>query len=358
MRTRARAVPFARTRPESLTRDMAVLPVAEWPKHLRLARSILIDKRVFDEEKALAVLVASYCAAHACAQAINQRSRDIADFAQRLKLRKIFKRIAKCARRSPAPLRRLLDRGVGCAIHDRVVDAESIEALIQALIAAFASFPKEAPALTVLRAIAPLSSLLEDANIESPNCLDAYFAEASVLLQQEYSALRAIDQRTIENALTALRDSGNAEFDAADVCESIARALDGDKGISLALHDLITEYVAVLAEIWLQNGVKPARAARSSNPSYRGKFHRFADLVLTAAVEPWSKRHDVDNHELLATLRKAHARLPSDIRKFVSCAPRRRDVEWLVSDDLVKTVLTRFKKRPPKHHTRSSFIQR
>jgi len=110
-----------------------------------------------------------------------------------------------------------------------------------------------------------------------------------------------------------LRDK-NAEFNAAGVCESIASALDGDKGINTAIHDLITEYVAALAEIWLQHGIKPARAAHPSNPNYRGKFHRFADLVLTSAVEPWSRRHDGDNQELLATLREADSYRVSALR--------------------------------------------
>jgi hypothetical protein len=344
MKRRARAVPFARRRFDSVIRDIAAVPMTEWPKHLRLARNILIDALALDDERARAVLIASYCAGHACAQAINQRSRDIADFAERLKLHKIFTRVARCARRSPAPLRRILDSSVRSTLHDTIVDAESVEALIEALVAAFASFPEEAPSLTVLRAMTLRSSIPEGTKSESRNRRRRCFSEASVLLKQDYSALRASDQRTIESALTELRDSSEAEFDAADACESIASALDGDKGINTAIHDLITEYVAALAEIWLQHGIKPGRAVHPSNRNYRGKFHHFADLVLTSAVEPWSKRHDGHNQKLSATLRKAHGQLPADIRRFVSYAPRRGDVEWLVSDDHVRAALARLKK--------------
>ncbi len=342
MKRRARPVPFARMRPDSVIRDLAVVPIAEWPRHLRLARNILSDELGLDDARAQAVLIASCRASHACTQAINQRSRDIADFAARLKLRKIFTRVAKCARRSPAPLRRALDRGCS-AIHDNIVDAESIEELIHALVAAFASFPKEATSLTVLRAVTPRSSLPEGANFESRHRLRHSFAEASDLLQQDYSALGAIDQRRIESALTDLRDN-NPEFDAGDVCDSISSALVGDKGINAAIHDLITGYVVALAEIWLQHGIKPGRAVHPSNPNYQGKFHRFADLVLTSAVEPWSKRHDGPNQKLSATLRNTHAQLPADIRRFVSYAPRRGDVEWLVSEDHVRAAIVRLKK--------------
>jgi len=121
MKRRARPVPFARMRPDSVLRDLAVVPMAEWPKHLRLARTILSDELGLDDARAQAVLIASYRASHACAHAINERSRDIAAFAERLKLRKIFRRVAKCARRSPAHLRRVLDRGVSSAIRDSIV---------------------------------------------------------------------------------------------------------------------------------------------------------------------------------------------------------------------------------------------
>jgi hypothetical protein len=357
MKRRVRAVPFARRRSESLIRNIAALPMAEWPKHLLLGRDILIDELALDDESARAVLINSYCAGHVCAQEIDQRSRDIADFAGRLKLRKIFLRISRCARRSPTPLRHALDSSVRSTIDHTTVDAESIEALIEDLIAAFARFPEEAPSFTVLRVITPRSSLPEGDKLESLRHLRRRFSEACDRLQQDYSALRALDQIKIESALTALR-TDNAEFKAADVCESISVALEGDKGLKATIHDLITDYVLTIALVWVKHGLKPYRSTRESKANYRGKFHRFADLILTGAVEPWSKRHDGNYQEFLARLRESHAQLPSELRKFLSPAPRRSDVEWLVSDDHVKVALTRLKKRPPKLHTRSSGVRK
>ena len=48
------------------------------------------------------------------------------------------------------------------------------------------------------------------------------------------------------------------------------------------IADLITNYVASVAQIWLRHGIRPGRAVHPSNPNYRSKFHRFVDLVLTA----------------------------------------------------------------------------
>lgn len=348
MKRRARPVPLARMRPDSVLRDLAVVPTADWPRHLRLARNILSDELGLDDARAHAMLFASYRAGHACAQAINERSRNIADFAACRKLRKIFTRVAKCARRSPAHLRRALDRGISPALRDSIVDAESIEALIHALVAAFARFPKEASSLTVLRAITPRSSLPKFANFESRNRLLRCFAEASDLLQQDYAALRAGNQHAIESALLELRDN-NAEFDAADVCAAISRALGQNEGEAIApfIHDLITDYAAAIAQIWHQHGIRAARARNPWDPAYRGKFHRFVDLVLTAVVDPWSKRYDGDQRNSLEKLRKAHAELPKDIRSAVSAAPRRGDVELLVSEDHIREAVARIQKTTP-----------
>jgi hypothetical protein len=144
-------------RVESVARELRNVPTSEWPKHLRLAQKILIDELSLDDARALAVIVSSCRAAHSCAREINQRSRDIADFARRLKVRRIFERIANCARRSPANLQRVLNHGVHSAIDEEVIDTETIELLIDNLLAPFASVPRNEASLTALRATVPKS---------------------------------------------------------------------------------------------------------------------------------------------------------------------------------------------------------
>jgi hypothetical protein len=348
MRRRTRAIPFARMRLNSAIRDLTALPATEWPKHLRLAREILIDELAVDDDTARALLFASFSAAHACARAINQRSRDTVDSVGRLKMRSMFARVGRCALRSPAPLRHVLDSNVRSSVRHTIIDSESMEALIDSLVAAFASFPKEATSLTVLRAMTPRPSLPKLEKIGRAG-LRRCFADGAVLCKKDYSALRAVDQRRIESALVALLNRRSADFDAADVCEAIVSALDVYEGsvIKTAIDDLITDYVATVAAIWVHHGIRPARAVQPLNPNYRGKFHRFVDLVLTAVVDPWSKRHDSDQIERASKLRKAHAQLPEDVRKVVSPARRRSDVEWLVSDDSVKRALARVRKSAP-----------
>jgi hypothetical protein len=345
MRRRARAIPFARMRLDSAIRNLAALPATEWPKHLRFAREILIGELAVDDHTTRAVLFASFSAAHACARAINQRSRDTVDTASRLKVRSMFARAGRCALRSPASVRRVIDSNVRSSVPNTTIDSESMEALIDSLVAAFASFSTEATSLTVLRAITPRPSLPKFDQIGRAS-LRRCFAEGAALLKEDYSAMRAVDQRRVESALTSLRNRRDAAFNAAEVCEAIANALDAVEGSAAktAIDDLITDYVAAVAAIWVHHAIRPGRTVNPSNPSYRGKFHRFLDLVLTAVVDPWSRRHDDAQIEQASKLRQAHAQLPEDVRKVVSPAPRRSDVEWLVSDESVKKALARIRK--------------
>jgi hypothetical protein len=329
---------------DSVLRNLTAQPVPDWPKHLRLTWAILANKRGVDDTTARAVVFASFSAAHRCAQAIDQRSRANADSVALRRLHKVFARITRCIRRSPAVLRRVLDCEVCSSFQHAIIDLESMQVLIDSFVAGFASFPREETSLTVLRTLSPRALLPKVKKIDRGR-LRRCFAKCAVFLKNDYTALRSVDQRRVEAALTTLLRS-RAEFDAADVCDTIANALDGDDGnaVNTFIYDLITDYVAAVAEIWLQHGLRPGRAV---DAHYRGKFHRFVDLVLTAVVEPWSKRHDGDEGETAASLRKAHARLPEDIRKVVSPALRRSDVEWLVSEGHLRRALRPIQKTIP-----------
>lgn len=126
MSRRARAVPFARMRPGSHLRNLANLPVEEWPKHLRMAHSILVDELKLQDDSAWEVLQSSLNAAHACAQGINQRARDVFQIRNRERLRKIFNRIARCAKRMPSFRRHAIDRKVSTQLRRAVIDSESL----------------------------------------------------------------------------------------------------------------------------------------------------------------------------------------------------------------------------------------
>jgi hypothetical protein len=225
------------------------------------------------------------------------------------------------------------------------INLESMEVLIDRLIAGFALSPKKESSLTVLRALFPRVLLPRSKRVD---VLRRRFAQGAVFFKNDYAALPPVYQRSVETTLTTLQGR-RAEFDAADVCAAIANALDANEEsiANTLIADLITNYVCSVALIWLRHGIRPSRAVDQLNPNYRSKFHSFVDLLLTAVVEPWSKRHDGDQSETLAKLRKAHARLPKDDRKDVRPALRRSDVEWLVGESHLRRALSLIQKTTP-----------
>ena len=93
------------------------------------------------------------------------------------------------------------------------------------------------------------------------------------------------------------------------------------------------EYVRKLGDGWTAVGLRPGRANRPGDATYRSRFHRFSDLVLTAFVEPSSLRHDGDLTEIRQKLHRSRLPLPADWRGAVSAGLRLSDREWLISED-------------------------
>jgi hypothetical protein len=333
-------------RTDSVVRDLAAQPMTDWPKHLRLAWEILAKKRVIDEVAARTMLFASLSAAHRCARAIDQRSREHTGSMGVQKLQKVFARIAKCIRRSPASLRQVLDRDVGSHVRSAIIDLESMEALIDRLIAGFAALPKEEASLTILRALYPKVLLPKSKRVD---VLRRRFAEAAVFLKNDYAALPSVYQRKVEATLATLRGR-RAQFDAADVCEEITNALEGaeKRTTQKFISDLITNFVSEVALIWLRRGLRLGRGVNVLKLDYHGPFHRFVEFVLTDVLEPWSKRHDGEQSEMVAKLRKAYAQLSAEDRRDVRATLRRSDVAWLVCENHLKDAFSLIQKTVPR----------
>jgi len=312
MSRRTRPVPFARRRPSSALLSLTARPADEWPKHLKQAKEILIRRLALADDRAASIVVTSFAAALKCAVAINSRCSNAGDIVRRLKLQSVFARIAKCLRRSPAALRSQANSELKSVLQD-VIDAETMHAFIETLIKGFACFPNQPTSLTVLRAISKpkvADGLLQD------------WPDGADFLKQEYDSLGALDQRSIESGLTSFF-AQEADLHAADACDVIANVLARNlPPITTSIYDLLTDYVAFVAETWRQHGIKPGRARNPYDPGYHGTFHYFVELVLTAAVDPWTKRHDGESH------------------KIASAAPSQSDTAWLISDDHVRSALS------------------
>jgi len=131
------------------------------------------------------------------------------------------------------------------------------------------------------------------------------------------------------------RRESHSKWTASDVFEVLATAVSShsEDGASPEISDLLVEYVRKLGDGWTAVGLRPGRANHSDDATYKSRFHRFSDLVLMAFVDPSSLRHDGDLTEIRQKLCRSHLALPADWRAGVDVGLRRRDREWLISED-------------------------
>src|SRR5262245_48381989 len=112
-------------------------------------------------------------------------------------------------------------------------------------------------------------------------------------LRNNYTALRAETRGNCEAALSKLgkkRKSLKAHM----IFDALAACLENEPTSSPDPATLISNYVSALALLWKAAGLSPGRAHREGDPSYKSKFHRYSELILTAVAEPWAQRHSGD----------------------------------------------------------------
>jgi len=327
MQLRAHVSVLVRKRELNQPRAVLVADPRGWPLHLRLAWEILHSDLVVPTQTARILISRSLKAANECAVRMNERAQQAEECERSNKVEKAFARLFLCAKRAPAKLRHLLDEKISSVLQSDHVDVETIEALLQASRAAFEELPDSEPAQTALLA------------------MDIYREHGydTIGLTVDFSSLSPLVQEDCKSALSLAVKNGTV--DGAEVvfkvlADGITPLARPPRGAS----DIVIDYVATVASIWRSQGLRPARAW--SETGYRSRFHRFCDLVLTALVEPDSRRHEKD---LVNVSTKAWARqrqLPAEYRKFVRGGLRRKDTQWLVTHHCLREGLRRRFKKP------------
>ena len=153
MRQRTKPVPLARMDLNRLIRTLRQRSTSEWPRHVSSALEVLTLELKVDRQTALDLLIAAVSAAHRCACAVEQRALAQSRARARADAHKALLRIAKCAARSPAELRRSLDRSVGSVLGLGIVDAEVLQHLLHRAAEVFRKFRKMPAAATALKAM-------------------------------------------------------------------------------------------------------------------------------------------------------------------------------------------------------------
>jgi hypothetical protein len=326
MRRHARAAPSVRQSLSKLKLRLEVQPPTQWPDHLRLAwESLPADIANAAQLKDLFKLCLAE--ARACATAISARSDEVVRASYHAGVADKLRRLARCCRRAKIALRGQLDVAVEACLKGDSVDQETIEAVLGAVAQTFAAHLDQEAAKTGLRTIC---------NAEADG-------ERRATLKNDYAALSPIDHLAVQEALLSYRrNQYNAGIIAADVCDVMASALHPSAKRSTQVHDLLVDYVAKLGELWASHGLKPARRRSEKGEcdgGSRGGFRHFADCLLTAFIEPQSRRHRDAASEVLRGARRAYDRASPSAKRIASPARHRADVEWLVADDHVKKAL-------------------
>jgi hypothetical protein len=249
------------------------------------------------------------------------------------RVKQSMNRLSRCAKRAPAQLRRLLDASIACLLQGGETDLETIEALFKAAREAFEQFPDLEAAATGLSALGVYREHGYD----------------TIGLIADFSSLPPLLQANCISALSRAL-GGGAELGAETVFELLAEGIPPPAHPAVAATGITIDYVVVVAAAWHSAGVRAGRAFKEHDAGYTSKFHRFCDSVLTALVEPHSRRHMEGLDRLAAKVRARHRQLSSENQKYVGAALPRRDTRWLITAHCVREALNRFKKVRSKLH--------
>ena len=328
MRRYVQAIPRWKLQQPSRS-DLKFWTPNRWPPLVDNAFNMLHQELAVPTDRALKITTEALGAAAACGRRIGGRSLLGSRREIRARVPTALKRIGNYVARAPAETRRQLD-DVVATFSLRDANLETIEELLTAVATMF-------------------KVLSDEEQLRTPRdetCVK--MAVEARRLQTEYPALNAEDQRRIETALSSSLAEKPAKT--SDVFRTMAAALtDPCPPVSLQSHDLVSDYVFEVAQIWLAAGIRPGRAMNCADPSYKSKFHRYADLLLTAVTEPWSSRHDAPLEAEVVNVKATDADLPPQIRPRVS---RRCDLDWLVKEDHLKKALKRIQKNSSMRHYR------
>ena len=241
MRRHARPVPLARINLRRLRESLRAAAPTSWPRHLAQAFEIL---NKIDERRARNLLIEAVGAADACAGAIDggvmARSREEA----RDKAEKALARLARCAGRAPAELRRRLDRMVKTVLSRGMCDAGDLQRLVHRAGQVLRKFRNEPAAATALRAMGfP----------ESPD-------QRAVVLVTHIEALHPAVRRRAEEAVSQLSREHHLSWNASHVFKVMAMALSTQYPNNKAsqISDLLVEYVRQVGEVWKAYGLRPS----------------------------------------------------------------------------------------------------
>jgi hypothetical protein len=260
---------------------LRLVQVSDWPPRLRKTYEVLTNELSLPRETATGLIVQSLQPALKCLQAQNQLLNRNEKTETHGRLQRICFRVSKGIKRGPAALRTRLEQELGPLVHAPIIDLEIIEAIFEKTAAAFEEWSK-------------------DEITAATRALREWRTSLSAALTAEARA--AAEKSLVDLAANAPTGGPTAM----EVFGALGEALKHTKELdrSTQIRSFIVDYVAEIAELWRQVGLRPGRAYSESDPTYFSRFHWFADDILATIAGSSEERGEiptlVSHHDLRA----------------------------------------------------------
>jgi hypothetical protein len=303
MRMRRNAhLPQARRNLHAYIQHLKNTEPQSWPTLLFAAWEI-IAKELNKPDQARQTVIAAVEAAHTCAGALSARLHVNSGSRRREAVLRAAKRISTRIKRMPVAAQRALDDVVRREVP---IDTESVLGFLNGCSNILASFPR-APLVVEIQDL--LAGEYDDVPKDKLP-IEKWPMKVDKAVETMYPP----DRQLVEDGLSKLFNNRSLGPSALDVFTAIADSLEVRPFAKLREYvgDLHRAYVADVAEIWRDAGLKPTRSHLLGKPDHKSRFHHFLELVL--------RDHLVLGHRSNRTV------------------PENR-YAWLVSDEDLKTAL-------------------
>jgi hypothetical protein len=281
---RLQYAPLGREDLPRLLQSLKDIPTEDWPKYLKRASDVIANE-CGKPDAARAMVLDALAIAHNCAQAINSKAMTDRRDQARIELGKAAKLIRNCLKRIKAPIRRAFDQAAKDHFGGGGVDSEKVEAFLHECAAIAEEL--EANADRILSVLGRLK--VPEQSFVSP---------ASKLIN-DYESLHPEDRLSLENSLNNLTTALSV-FGRMAAC-----AKNGPVAKSKGA-DVVVAYLKEVIASWRAHGLQPAREQQTDgdpkyNQKYKGRFHRFAELILISRLDPVSRRFEPTEHDIVRT---------------------------------------------------------
>lgn len=337
---RVRALAQSRGNNEQFARWLKANSPEDWPKFLNCAWAIAFERLAESEtagesaagaiviSRPSEIVISAVAAAHDCARAVSARAQANEQARVRDEFLSAIEEVIKPVERSKR-IQRALDEVAQREFRDADVDLEAVSRFFDGC----ADVARKKSSLDAARRILnALAGRKHETDARSPEQ-----APLTLKIATHYEAIHPSDRAMVEAGLLESIGRQSEPLTALGVFAAMIHSLSLAEGRELNARagDLLTQYVAAVAEIWDCSGLGWGRGTGPDNPKYRGPFHRFLELVLIDQFDPRSRLFDPPDEKELSPGREDYDRLPDDLRAETRLGPQ---YQWLISEDYIRKV--------------------